>query len=146
MIIEECYTKLCCLAASVSIISLERIVSRDDIECPGDIIPYNCSILSNSETVHLTWRVTLPAGQIPINITYYSMTALDNSTSLNSYITTSLTGFRSDEFIHSTLEVSLQPGIPTDQIILECSIDDLGNDTIIVRINSSSKFYYTIEF
>ena len=120
----------------MEITPLERDVSRDDIECPGDIIPYNCSILSNSETVHLTWRVTLP-GEISISTTYPN--ANINRSRLSSYITTSLTGFRSDEFIHSVLEVAVYPDIPTDQIIVQCSISDLSNDTIIVAINKSSK-------
>ncbi len=125
-----------CIIASVEIIPLERVVSRDDIECPGDIIPYNCSILSNSETVHLTWHVTLP-GQTPINITFFNFT--NNTVTLNSYISTHLTGFRSDEFIYSSLEVSVLPDIPTDHISLECSIDNLGYDTTIVRINTSGE-------
>ncbi len=114
-------------------------MSRDDIECPGDIIPYNCSIQSNSETVHLTWRVILP-GQMSFNVTYYG--GFENRTRLNSYISTYLTGFRSDEFIHSTLEVTVRPDIPTDQIMLECSIGDLGNHTSTVFINTSGEYSF----
>ena len=124
-------------AASVEIIPLDRNVSRNDIECPGDIIPYNCSIQSNSEAVHLTWLVTLP-GEASVSVTYPNGDA--NRTSLNGYITTFLREFRSDEFIHSTLEVTVQPDLPTDQIMVECSIGDLHNDTIIVEINTSSKY------
>ena len=113
-------------------------MSRDDIECPEDIIPYNCSIKSNSETVHLTWNVTLP-GQMPLNITYYGYLENSNSFLLNSYITTLLTGFRNDEFIHSMLEVTVVPGIPTDQITIECSIDDLGSDAVTIFINTSGE-------
>lgn len=123
--------------ALVEILPLERLVSRDDIECPGDIIPYNCSIQSNMEMVHLTWHVTIPE-EMTINITYFSDTT--NRTQLNSYITTAVTAFRSDEFIHSTLEIRVVPDIPTDQIILECSIDNLGNDTYTVLINTSSEY------
>ena len=127
--------------AVVSIIPLERIVSRDDIECPGDIIPYNCSIQSNSETVHLTWRVTIP-GQTPVYITYYNAT--DNDTSLNDYITTSVTGFESDRYIHSTLKITVYRGISMDQIMLECSINELGNEsTTLVHVNTSSECQHT---
>ena len=114
-------------------------MSRDDIECPEDIIPYNCSIQSNSETIHLTWSVTLP-GQMSLNITYYSYLEFSDDLWLNSYITTSLLGFRSDEFIHSILEITVEPDIPTDQIKIECSIDNLENDTITVFINTSGEF------
>ena len=132
-------------AAFVEIIPLDRIVSRNDIECPGDTIPYNCSIQSNSEAVHLTWHLTLP-GDTSISFTYPNGSV--NGTNLNSYITTFLTGFESDEFIHSTFELVVQPGIPTDQIMVECSIGDLGN-SIIIHINTSGKLsrsfnYYSL--
>ena len=117
-------------------VALDRDASRDVIECPGDIISYNCSIQSNSEAVHLTWHVTL-FGETLINITYPN--AISNISNENSYITTSLSGYRNEEFIHSTLEVTVQLHIPTDQIMLECSIDDIGNRTVLVYVNSSSK-------
>ena len=117
--------------ASVKIIPLEHVMFTSNILCPGDIIPYNCSIQSNSETVHLTWRVTIP-GEMPINITYYNIT--DEITNLNSFITTTITDFRSDMLIHSMLEVSVAIA---DQILLECSIDDLQNDSTTVVINTS---------
>ncbi len=57
---------------------------------------------------------------------------------MTSYITTFVTGFESDEYIHSTLEVTVYSGMPTDQILLECSIDDLGgSEAIIVSVNTS---------
>ena len=121
--------------ASVSIIPLERTALRSEIECPGDTISYNCSIESNSEAVQLTWRVTIPE-QMPVNITYSDMT--DSVTNLTSYISTSVTGFQSDQYIHSYLEITVQPNI-SSQIMLECFIADLGNDTSIVFINASCK-------
>ena len=42
-----------------------------------------------------------------------------------------------DYYIHSTLEVTVYPGIPRDQILLECSIDGLGAEAIIVSVNTS---------
>ena len=122
--------------ASVSIIPLEPVVFRDDINCPDDIIPYNCSIQSNSETVHLTWHVTIP-DTMPVNITYSNNISQMNA--LTSYISTSLTGFRSDEYIHSVLMVGVFAGIPTNEIVLQCSINGLGSDTRVVFVNSSSK-------
>ena len=121
-------------AAIVEIIPLNRSVARNDIECPGDIIPYNCSIQSNSEAVDLTWHVTLP-GEASISITYPNDRS--NRTNLNSYISSSLEGLRSDEYIHSTLRITVHPDISTDQIMLQCSIADLGNDTAIVHISIS---------
>ncbi len=119
--------------ASVEIIPLERVVSREDIDCPGDAIAFNCSILSNSEALLLTWRVTI-LGEMTINFTHDTTNI--NQTSLNEYITTSLTGFENDEFIQSVLEITLQAGM-SDQIMVECSIGDLANASTIVDINAS---------
>ena len=124
--------------ASVFITPLERNVSEEGIECPGDIIPYNCSIQSNSEMVHLIWRVTLP-GQISQAVIYNGIENLDNRSSLNSYISTYLTAFKSNEFILSTLEITVVSDIPANGIMLECLIDALGNDSTFVFINTSSK-------
>ena len=111
--------------------------TSDNILCPGDIIPYNCSIQSNSETVHLTWSVTIP-GEIPVNITYFNIS--DDIANLNSFITTIVTAFRRDELIHSTLAVSVTS---VKELMLECSIGQLGNDTTIVFINTSGKLSQT---
>ena len=125
--------------ATVSIIPLEPITSREDIHCPGDIIPFNCSILSNSETIHLTWSFAIP-GMVPIaDITYSNITS--GSDLLTSYISTSVTGFQSDQYIHSTLEFTVQFGIPILQINLMCAITSLGFNTTVVLVNSSCKSY-----
>ena len=129
--------------ATVSILELNSVVSREEINCPGDILRYNCSIMSNSESIHLTWRVTLP-GQMPINITYSNIT--NDLTNLNMYTTTSLTEFQDDKYVHSTLEITVHLDIPRDFITLECLIGDLGNDTVSTRANISGKFFLTINF
>lgn len=120
--------------ASLSI-TLERL-SRPDIDCSGAIIPYNCSIQSNTVALQLTWRVTLP-GQMPISITYSNIT--NDRAVLTSHITTSVTRFQGDEYIDSTLKVTVYPGLPTDQILLECSTDGFGTEAINVLISTSGK-------
>lgn len=124
--------------AFATITPLERIVSRSDIECPGDRIPYNCSILSNSETIHLTWLVKFP-GQPPMNITYDISSSLRNIDILNSAISTSLERFESDKYIESTLEVMLRANLPTNQTKIDCTINDLGNDSVLVNVNSTGE-------
>ena len=109
--------------ANVEITSLH---SRGSIDYPGNTFLYNCSIQSNSEALYLTWRVTTPGETI--NITYPNSS--ENRTNLNNYITTSLTGYKSDEFIHSTLEIMVNQYTPTHQIMIECSIAELGFDSI----------------
>ena len=116
--------------------SLQRNVSRNDIECPGDILPYNCSIISNSETVHLIWRVTAP-GLEPINVTYDHTSGKDESHSLNTFINTTLTNFVADEYIESILYVTVVADLPINQTKLECLMERLGNDTIYVPVNIS---------
>ena len=119
--------------------SLNRVVSRPNIECPGDMILFNCSIHSNSETIHLIWRVIL-TGQTPIDIAYYNETSDFGSVpSLNGYFTSSLTRYTSDEYIESTLVITVQPDASSYQFLLQCLIESLGNDSIDVLINSSSK-------
>lgn len=124
--------------ANVSLVPLQRVVARRDIECPGDIFPYNCSILSNSETLHLIWRITLP-GETPVDISYYNGTFFDDTAGLNGFLTSSLTEYTSNEYIESILEITVQANSSTDQLMLQCLIEGLGNDSSYVLINSSSK-------
>ena len=111
------------------------MVARDTIECPGDIIRYACAVRSNSESVQLTWSVTIP-GQTPINATLFGS---ENKTTLNSFITVSVTRFMSNMFIDSVLEITVQLGIPNNQIMLECLTENLGNFTTLVKINASGE-------
>ena len=111
-------------------------MSRSDIECPGDTIPYNCSIQSNSETVHLIWRITLP-GQAPINSTYDATSSLDTEDSLDASITTILTRFRNEEYIESVLTILVLKNVSLNSTIIECSSGDLDADTQIVFVNTS---------
>ena len=117
--------------AIVEIIAQEYVIA-----CPGDTISYNCSIQSNSETLDLTWRVTFQ-GEAPMAITYPS--AISNRTIMNSFITTSLTAFRSEEFIHSTLDVTVQSKIPSVLFALEC-FNDFGYSPSIVRIEGFGEY------
>ena len=113
-------------------------MSRNDIDCPGDIIPYECSIFSNSETLHLIWRVTIP-GQEPRSIKYNN-TLLDHSTiDLNNFVNAQLRNYESDAYITATLKIILQAGILINQTKVECIIRDLGNDSLYVFVNTSSK-------
>ena len=113
---------------------------QGDIQCPGDIIPFNCSILSNSETIQLTWLITFP-GMTPLDITYFNATS-DND-DLTQGVFTTVTDFQRDEYIFSTLEYIVQPGIPVVEFNLSCSITSIGLDTIVYNINTSCELQVT---
>ncbi len=110
-----------------------------DIDCPMDTISYNCSILSNSERVHLTWSVTLP-GSMPVTITYDNSSILNNMNNLAMGVITILSTYRSDEYIESIIVLTLLIEVALDGTMLECSISDLDNETATLYINSSGSY------
>ena len=125
--------------ASVSLSLIKRNASRDDIDCPGDTISYNCTILTNSETPHLTWIVTIP-GHMPLNFTYDSLSYMDFSDYLGMNISVSLIEF-SYEYIESEIVLTVVDDVDLDGTELECSIaPDLDADIDSVYINTSGMF------
>lgn len=120
-------------------------MSRVDIECPGDTIPYNCSIRSNSETVHLIWRVTIP-GQMPMTSTYDGTSTLNNKDSLGASTTTVLTRYTSQAYIESILTFSVLKNVSLNSTTIECSSEGLDNDTQTVFVNTSGSYVYTEAF
>ena len=112
-----------------------------------DTISYNCSILSNSERVQLTWSVTLP-GSMPVTITYDNTSILNNMDNLAIGVQTMLTTYRRDEYIESLIVFTIIRNIALNETMLECSISgvdsegaisDLESETIKVFVNSTSK-------
>ena len=116
---------------------MDRNFARDDINCPGDTTSYRCSVMSNSETVQLTWRVTLP-GMMPVNITYDS-TSLPNTqdTSFGYSITTMLTNFTMDTYIESTIVFTVLSDLAMNGTMLECISENLDDFLTMVFINIS---------
>ena len=92
--------------------------------------------MSNSETVQLTWRVTLP-GQMPINITYDNTSSLDTVDYLGMNITSTLTEYISDEYIESTLVITVLRGVDINGTELECLYNELDASTARVYVNIS---------
>ena len=122
----------------VTISPPQRNGSKPGIDCPGDVISYNCNIHSNSETSHLIWRVTLP-GLMSTNITYDSSSEPNSEHTLHpfDFITTVLTEYMNDKYILSTLTLEVQPTYPANLTSLECFIGSLVNDSVYVVLNSS---------
>lgn len=123
-------------AASVILEPLQRNVSRMDIECPGDMVAYNCSVHSNSENVQLTWIATLP-NQTTFNMTYYN--AYHSSVSLGMGISTVLTEYVEDQYIESIILLTVLQNVSLNGTQLECRSAGLDIMTLIVLINISSK-------
>ena len=126
-----------CHAASVKLRQLERNVSRNDIECPGDMILFNCSVQSNSENVQLTWEVTFP-DQTTLNITYYNHSGITvHDLGLGS--STSLTEYIEDHYIESTITFTVIQTVQLNGSQLECRSSDLDSETLDVPVNTSGE-------
>ena len=108
-----------------------------------DTISYTCSILSNSERVHLTWSVTLP-GSMPVTITYDNTSILNNMDNLAMGVNTVLTTYRNDEYIESLIVFTILRNTVLNETILECSISDLDSREVTVFVNSISTCFFFI--
>ena len=126
------------ITGNVTITPLERDVSRFDIECPRDTIPYICSIQSNSENVLLTWLITVP-GEMTVNITYDNTTSLMTEDYLGMNISTSLMMFINDEYIESMAVFTVLNDLVVNGTEIKCQIDTLSSDTIHIFVNKSGK-------
>ena len=116
----------------------ERNTSRQDIDCPGDTISYNCTILTNSETPHLTWRVTLP-GHMPLNITYDNFSNQDSFNLFGMNIIVVLREFRY-EYIESVIVLIVVDDVVLNGTKLECGISPYLNiATASVYVNTSGQ-------
>lgn len=129
------------LTASVSIFPLEHILSRDDIECPGDKLLYECSVTSNSETVKLKWYISLFGQRVPVSIEYNSTSPLNITEDLSMSITSSLTNFTDGEYIESLLILELAKNNSLNWTLIECFSGDLDSDSLRIVTDSSGKVF-----
>ena len=134
----------------VTLTLLEINTSRDDIHCPGDTISYNCSIISNTETPHLIWNITLP-GLTPISFTFDSTSTLYDIHHLDMNITVTLTElntfttteFINEEHIGSIIVITVLNNVSMNGSNLECSIANLDSDSTLLLVNISGKIVST---
>ena len=127
------------MCAYLALITLELVDSdmvSSDIDCPGDTLTYNCSIESNSETLHLTWNITFPE-EIPIDFTFNSTSILFTWYDWDIGVSAVLTGYIDQEYVKSTIIFTIMNDVILDGTELECSITDLGNEISILYINTS---------
>ena len=133
-IINNCHDYF--FPATVNLDILERNITRPNIDCPGDTLSYNCSVVMNTDRVDLTWIITLP-GQIPISITYDNTSVLDDLDYLDESVITTLTEYRSDEYIESIATIIVMSNITLNQSKIECTISNQKIESIIAFVNTS---------
>ncbi len=114
-------------------------MGRNDIDCLGDIISYSCSILSNTETLHLIWRVTIP-GVLPIVITYNINSSLDTVEYFPENISVVLTSYRRDRSIESSINFIVLENTPLNETLLECGMTDFSNESVRLLVNSLGEY------
>ena len=120
--------------------ALPQIRDREDIVCPGDTLPYMCSIRSNSETIVLNWQITFPGQDTIIMIIFTNETERSVVKHLPMNLTASLTKFEIDEDVESVLVLTVLQGVTLDGTLLECRSGDLASKNKTVYINTSGKF------
>ena len=123
---------------------MEINTSRDDIDCPGDTISYNCFIISNTETPHLIWNVTFP-GLTPISFTHDSTSTLYDIHYLDMNISVTLTELDTiattesvnEEQIESIIVITVLKNVTMNGTKLECSTANLDSDSTVLFVNTS---------
>ena len=125
-----------CAAADVTLTLLDRNASMEDIDCPGDMISYLCSIESNSEDLQLTWTVTPPSGCPPFNATFRNSSDPDITNECTG-IVVSLTNYTRDVGLASVLTVTVLRNALMTGTEIECGITNLDNEVETLFINTA---------
>ena len=84
--------------------------------------------------------MVLPDG-LSLNLTYDNTSTTNVPYSLNEFISSTLTQFRSDEYTESTLSITVLADSLINQTKLECIIGNV-DDTVYVEANTSGKKPY----
>ena len=117
-------------------VTLDRTTPEPgNFDCPGDIISYSCSILSNSENLHLTWSVTIP-GSMPINVSYDVSSDLYSVEYLPFNISSALIKYQMDAYIKSTIHFEVLNNVSLNGTLLECGISDLSSASVRLLVNN----------
>jgi hypothetical protein len=108
------------------------------IDCPGDTITCNCSIISNTENIQLLWRVNPPN----FTILYDKASLLGSNDEVNGSIFTSLVDYR-DGYIQSILVLTLT-NISVNRRVVECGLPGVNNELVSI-ITTFSGTYVALE-
>ncbi len=96
------------------------MIPRSDI-CPGGNSSINCLIASNSENLHLIWRVTFPGNKQ--RIITHDRNSLTNASFSDMNISSTVIRYTNNGIIESRLMLT---GLTTE-IEVECAIADPAN-------------------
>ena len=91
--------------------------------------------------VQLRWLVTFP-GQDIITIHYTNDSDWNAMSYLDMNITTTLTQYRSDEFVESEIVLTVLQGVPMNGTVLECRSEDLASANEVVYVNTSGRLFW----
>ncbi len=108
---------------SVDVNIVARNSMRTNVDCPGDTIEYNCTVLSNSPTPNLIWRVTVP-GLTTMNITHDNISDPNTIYDLGMNISSFMTNFMNGS-IESIIVLTMPRDIPMNGTKLECATENL---------------------
>lgn len=120
----------------MTLLPYQRNTVRNDINCPGDTILYNCSVLTNAETVELIWQVTLP-NMMPINITFDESSNLFTTYNLDMNISAMVIDYVPDQYIESIITITVLEGLDQNGTELMCRKSDLDREIITVFVNTA---------
>ena len=134
----HCFT----ISANLTLTELPSMRSLLPIECPGDVVSFRCSVHTNSENPQITWQITPPAFAVSEVITYNGSSILGLvDVSPLGIARVTLTQFANistvTTYIESVFEIMLLPDIQLNQTFLQCSTENLSNDSLYVDFNTS---------
>lgn len=124
-------------SATISLYPLQRTTSRQDIECPGDTIPYRCSVQSNSENVQLEWRVTLPDNASVIMRLFIDDSEVNDTIYLPWNVTATLTQYIVDEKVESEIVFTVLRNVSINGTRVECHSEALDSEVATINVNTS---------
>ncbi len=78
---------------------------------------------------------------MPITITYNSTSILNNVDNLAMSVSTSLTQYKSDEYIESIISLTVLFNVTLNRTMFECYISDLDSKMIDVFLNSTGNVH-----
>ena len=127
MLTDLCYT------AFVTLSPFQRIRRFENIECPGDIIIYNCFVGTNAETVELIWQVTFPE-MMPMNITIVNGSNLTYDLGMS--VSAIVVNFGQD-VVESMIRLTVLEGVNMNETELLCRKSDINETITTVFVDSS---------